>query len=62
MLGSMGVRLSANISDGLFDYDLLVQMLGRWKKQLTAVDGISLLVGNLNAEFFLDGHYNLDGV
>ena len=58
----MGVRLSADISDGLLDYHVLVQILGRWERHLTAVDGISLLVGNLNAEFFLNGHYNLDGI
>jgi hypothetical protein len=29
---------------------------------VNAVDGVSLLVGDLNAEFLLDGHHNLDGV
>lgn len=28
----------------------------------TGVDGVGLLVGNLDAEFLLDGHDDLDGV
>ena len=60
---SVRIWLGADVCDRLVDFALSVadfeeQVL----PSLTTVDGIGLLVRNLNAEFFLNCHHNLHGI
>jgi len=52
------IWLRGNVGDRLFDCDREISILSNLNQRgvCTAVDGIGLLVRNLNAELFLDGH------
>ena len=52
------IWLRGNVGDRLFDCDREISMLSNLihGDVCTAVDGIGLLVRNLNAELFFDGH------
>lgn len=58
----VSVGLCANVRDGLVDFILSAVVRSDFCILLTAVDSIRLLVWNLDAEFFLDGHHHLDGI
>lgn len=54
-LGRLTIRLASDVLDGLADYDAIVSLRVSRKVaclgfQRTTVDGIGLLVGDLNAE------------
>lgn len=67
----MGIRLVEDVLDSLLDYkrgEMLSQYICTLRKTKasfeghTGVDGVSVLIGDLDAELLLDGHDDLDGV
>jgi hypothetical protein len=59
----MRVRLGHDVGYRLLDFATCQSLCPQESSgMLTAMDGIGLLVGNLNAELFLDRHNHLHGV
>lgn len=59
----VGIRLAEDVLNGLVDCGGLVEFLFRLGWEIcTGVDGVGVLVGDLNAEFLLNGHDDLNGV
>lgn len=62
----VGVGLADDVLDSLVDCEntwlASVVFDPVCTPELTRVDGVSILVGNLNAEFLLNGHDDLDGI
>lgn len=63
--GLVGIGLAEDVLNGLVDCggrlveSQLASAIGR---VCTRVDGVGVLVGDLNAEFLLNGHDDLNGV
>lgn len=64
----VGIGLAKDVLDSLVDYSWVVSSFPWFPvtrsshRKLTRVDGVGILVGNLNAELLLNGHDDLDGV
>jgi hypothetical protein len=61
----VGVGLVQDVLDSLLDWKVVSTVF--WgsrggEARCTGVDGVGVLVGNLNAEFLLNGHDDLNGV